>query len=168
MKINVGCGLVAPEGWVNIDRSPAIRVSRAPLVRWLLLRTGIVSRSHDQGWPKNIKVTDVTKGLPYPRDSVDAIYSSHMLEHIYLDQAQRLLHEFHRVLQPAGICRLALPDGEALARQFVAQVDAGAEDASRRYNENLHGHPTHTPARVERYLAGFSGAVHRWQPTSQL
>lgn len=111
---------------------------------------------------------DVTRGLPYDSDSVDVIYSSHMLEHVHLDQAEGLLREFRRVLRSDGICRLALPDGEALARQLIADLDAGVPEASRRYNERLHSHPVSAPSTAERYLAGFTGAVHRWQPTAQL
>lgn len=168
VKLNVGCGLVAPLGWVNLDRSPALRVSRLPVINQLALRTGLVSRSHDQRWPENITVMDVTKGLPYASASVDAVYSSHMLEHIYLDQAERLVREFCRVLRPGGVCRLALPDGEALVRTFLRDLDAGVHDASRYYNQHLHSYPLTTPKRVERYLSGFVGARHRWQPTAQL
>jgi ubiquinone/menaquinone biosynthesis C-methylase UbiE len=143
-------------------------VSRIPLLRTLVLRTGLVGRHHDEAWPDRIVVMDVTRGLPYASGSVQTIYASHMLEHLYLDQALRVLGEFNRVLQPGGLCRLALPDGEAFARQLVAQLDAGISDASRRYNERLLAHPLKAPPRAERYLAGFSGASHRWQPTAQL
>lgn len=168
MKLNVGCGLTAPLDWVNLDRSPALRVSRLPLVSWLILRTGLVSRGHDQRWPDNVIVMDVTKGLPYASGSVDAVYSSHMLEHIYLDQAERLVGEFYRVLRPDGICRLALPDGAAIARRFLDELDRSVPDASRHYNQRLGSHPLTEPKRTERYLSGFTGSLHRWQPTVPL
>lgn len=168
LKLNVGCGLIAPRDWVNVDRSPALRVSRLPVINRLILRTGLVSSSHNQRWPENVIVMDVTKGLPYASASVDTVYSSHMLEHIYLDQAEQLIREFYRVLRPDGLCRLALPDGEALARRFIAELDAGVAHASLQYNQHLHGHPLTQPRGVERYLSGFIGAVHRWQPTPQL
>ena len=54
-------------------------------------------------------VCDATR-LPFESDSVDFIYSCHMLEHLYVDQAIALLHECKRVLSPKGYMRLVLPD----------------------------------------------------------
>jgi SAM-dependent methyltransferase len=42
--------------------------------------------------------------------SVDAIYSSHNIEHIYSHEIQKALNEFHRVLKPEGIAVVTCPD----------------------------------------------------------
>ena len=42
--------------------------------------------------------------------SVDAIYSSHNIEHIYPHEIPRALKEFHRVLKPEGIVVITCPD----------------------------------------------------------
>lgn len=55
---------------------------------------------------------DLRNGLPFPDESVYFIYSSHMLEHFYPDQAIALLREMCRTLKYEGIVRIAVPSVE--------------------------------------------------------
>ena len=43
-------------------------------------------------------------------ESVDAIYSSHNIEHLYVHEVAIALKEFHRILRPDGIVVLTCPD----------------------------------------------------------
>ncbi len=43
-------------------------------------------------------------------ESVDAIYSSHNIEHLYPHEVPQALAEFHRVLKPYGFVILTCPD----------------------------------------------------------
>ena len=52
--------------------------------------------------------------------SVDAVYSSHNLEHIYTYEVPVALAEFKRVLKPQGMAIIILPDIQAVAEE-VAQ-----------------------------------------------
>jgi len=52
--------------------------------------------------------------------SVDAIYSSHNIEHIYAHEVQTALSEFNRVLRPDGIAVVTCPDLQAVCA-VVAQ-----------------------------------------------
>ena len=52
--------------------------------------------------------------------SVDAVFSSHCIEHLYLDQAVPALQEWRRVLKPDGWLLLVCPDLQAAA-EMVAQ-----------------------------------------------
>jgi SAM-dependent methyltransferase len=54
-----------------------------------------------------------------PSDSMDGIYSSHNIEHLYPHDVPRALAEFNRVLRDGGIVVMALPDMQRVA-QFVA------------------------------------------------
>jgi predicted SAM-dependent methyltransferase len=72
---------------------------------------------------------DARKPLPLPSDSFDFIECEHMIEHVNLASARRLLSEFHRILRPNGVLRLATPDLERLIR-FVADRHAADDDAS--------------------------------------
>jgi SAM-dependent methyltransferase len=53
-------------------------------------------------------------------ESVDAVWSSHNLEHVYAHEVPSVLSEFHRVLRPGGRALVTMPDlqsiGEAIAR----------------------------------------------------
>jgi len=59
---------------------------------------------------------DVRNGLPFPSNTVDSIYSTHMFEHFYPDELQLLLRECLRVLKPGGGIRLIVPNlGSAIS-----------------------------------------------------
>jgi len=45
---------------------------------------------------------DITKNLPFKNNSIEFIYNSNLIEHIYLYQFQKFLKESYRVLKPKG------------------------------------------------------------------
>lgn len=51
--------------------------------------------------------------------SMDAVYSSHNLEHVFPHEVSDVLREFHRVLKPNGICVVSVPDLQAVAHLIV-------------------------------------------------
>lgn len=51
--------------------------------------------------------------------SMDAIWSSHNLEHLYSFEVQIALAEFRRVLKPDGFALITLPDLRAVARYIA-------------------------------------------------
>jgi SAM-dependent methyltransferase len=80
---------------------------------------------------------DLRRGLPFPDESFDAVYGSHVLEHLEPDTAAQLLRECHRVLRPGGIVRIVVPDLEAIARLYLeslAQAATGDLHAAFRYD----------------------------------
>jgi ubiquinone/menaquinone biosynthesis C-methylase UbiE len=52
--------------------------------------------------------------------SVDAVWSSHNLEHLYSHEVPVALREFHRVIKPGGFALVTMPDLQQVAA-FVAQ-----------------------------------------------
>lgn len=52
-------------------------------------------------------------------ESVDAIYSSHNIEHLYPDELPRAFAEFLRVLKPAGFAVITCPDLQAAAAMIA-------------------------------------------------
>jgi Methyltransferase domain len=50
--------------------------------------------------------------------SVSAVFSSHVLEHLFFDEVERLIVEIYRLLVPGGICRVVIPDLEKIVRLF--------------------------------------------------
>jgi hypothetical protein len=53
-------------------------------------------------------------------ESVDAIFSSHNIEHLYPHEVQTALTEFHRVLNSQGFCVITCPDIQSVCA-LVAQ-----------------------------------------------
>ena len=53
------------------------------------------------------------------RDSAEAVYSSHFLEHLELEEARHVLVEAARVLRPGGRIRLVVPDLEAIVANYA-------------------------------------------------
>lgn len=94
--LNIGCGGHFHEAWTNIDL-----VSVSPHVR----------------------AYDLRKGLPYPENTFDAVYTSHVLEHLSPETAQASLGEQFRVLKRGGIIRAVVPDLEDKAREYLAMLE---------------------------------------------
>ena len=121
--VNIGCGTNVCEqpGWENIDNSPTAALSKHPLVKRLLVASGVLPASvASVPWPPCVRVHDAAKGLPYPDSSLLYVYTSHFLEHLPAQAAKHLLLECHRVLVPGGILRVVVPDLLALCQEYVA------------------------------------------------
>jgi SAM-dependent methyltransferase len=103
LKLNVGCGLDAVPGWENLDNSWSLVVSSHGLLRvGFDILERVTQRRPYARFPAGVRRHDVTKGLPYPSESVAAIYSSHMLEHLPRRDVERFLREAYWVLVPGG------------------------------------------------------------------
>lgn len=118
--VQFGCGLCAPESWVNFDSSLALRLQHIPLLG-ALVPSGPFGR-----FPHNVCYGDIIQGLPLPDNSIDLLYCSHVLEHLTVDEVRLALTNCHRHLKPGGIFRLVLPDLEAMAQQYVQSSDPDA------------------------------------------
>jgi predicted SAM-dependent methyltransferase len=94
--LNVGCGANAREGWVNLDLNPGA--------------AGVLA-------------CDVSQGLPFDPGVFDAVYCSHVLEHLPKAEAPALVAECLRVLRPGGIARFVVPDLEAIVRLYLRSLD---------------------------------------------
>lgn len=93
LLVNVGCGDRFHSDWLNLD---------------LIRKPGVTK-------------ADITQGLPVRDNEAMAVYSAAVLEHIRPQEVPDFLAECHRVLQPGGLIRIAVPDFE---RQVQAYLDA--------------------------------------------
>jgi predicted SAM-dependent methyltransferase len=57
-------------------------------------------------------VWDLSKGIPFPDNSVDRIYSSHLFEHLMYADILKLLSESKRVLKPGGEFSICVPNAK--------------------------------------------------------
>jgi len=131
IKVNLGCGKDAVEGWINIDNSPKVLLAKYPFLKWILFKVGIISEEvYKEKWSRDIKRHDVRKGLHFDNNSVDCIYCSHLLEHLAREEAKNLCQEAYRVLKPKGVFRVVVPDLKLAAQKYVEGDDSFFENES--------------------------------------
>lgn len=109
-KINIGSGISGAPGWINIDNSPTVFLSRIPVVRRM---------SRIPHWPADVRRVDARKGLPFRDATVGYIYSSHTFEHFTWEEALEVAKECLRILQPGGVLRIVVPDLGVLIRDYL-------------------------------------------------
>lgn len=91
LKLNIGCGEVYFNGWINID----IDSAKADLKH------------------------DLRGALPYDDCSVDFIYSEHFIEHLTVSEGVALLSECRRILKTNGIVRTATLDLDYIVLKYI-------------------------------------------------
>ncbi len=121
-KLHLGCGPVAPSTWLNVDGSWNARLQHYPRARAVLDRLSLLPKPQaDLRWASDIVIHDLRKPMPWDAGQFEAVYASHVLEHLTWDHARRLLQECLRVLSPGGVCRIVVPDLEFLIGQYQAR-----------------------------------------------
>lgn len=97
MLVNLGCGTLYRDAWINLDLEPP-----TPAVR---------------KW-------DLRRGIPLAPGTADAVYMSHVLEHLCRADAEAVLQDSLRVLRKGGVVRVAVPDLELQCREYLAALEA--------------------------------------------
>jgi predicted SAM-dependent methyltransferase len=144
IRINLGSGPLKIPGWIGIDG---------------------IGMGADLTW-------DLTRGVPFPDGSVNAVLLEHVLEHFSFADGLSILAECRRVLEPGGIIRVGVPDfgryieSYAGDRRFVEDLRPGRPTALLAVAEVAlhHGHRSVWDGEtLERVLtdAGFVGARRR-------
>jgi predicted SAM-dependent methyltransferase len=93
--------------------------------RPIMLELGSGSKEGANGWttldvvPGCDLYCDLTNGIPFPENTVEAIYSSHLFEHLTFKEAQALLDECMRVLVPAGRFSICVPNGRLYLQAYI-------------------------------------------------
>lgn len=92
IKLHLGCGKRIMKGWVNTD---------------LAYTNGV-----------DLQLNFMAP-LPFDTESVDMIYSEHVLEHFHRKDAARILKECNRILKKGGRIRVGVPDAEIYFRKYL-------------------------------------------------
>jgi predicted SAM-dependent methyltransferase len=92
LRLNLGCGEVRLEGFVNVDAldGPAVDA-----------------------------VANLAEPLPFEDAAAELVYASHVLEHFPTDEVPARLADWRRVLAPGGLLLVAVPDLDVIARRLV-------------------------------------------------
>ena len=113
LYVQYGCGDCAPDGWLNFDASPTLRIQKTPIIGKLL------RRKLNLIFPKFVMYGDITKGLPIKENSCDGIFASHVLEHLPLNDFHTALDNTYRMLKKGGIFRCIIPDLQYYASEYL-------------------------------------------------
>lgn len=92
-KLNLGSGDKFFEGYLNVDL--------------------------DKNAPQVDVVADISQPLPFTNESIDAIMSSHSLEHISYTIIPDVLKDWHRVLKEGGVIDIKVPDGRFAMEAYI-------------------------------------------------
>ena len=122
IKVNIGSGTSVAEGWINIDNSWNIYLSKIPILKKILLKLKLISiEVFNSEWKgKKIRRCNVIKGLPFKTGSVDVIYCSHLIEHLTQSEAKKVCREVWRVLKNGGVFRIVTPDLKLIAQNYIS------------------------------------------------
>lgn len=124
LYVQFGCGLSCPQGWLNFDVSPRLRIENAAIV-------GAAMRGAGKAiFPTDVKFGDIVSGLPLAPASVDGIYCSHVLEHLDRTSVVKALANTFALLKPGGTFRLVVPDLGWRARKFIEDHERGEAGAA--------------------------------------
>ena len=101
---------------------------------------------------------DATKPFPLPDESLDYIFSEHVIEHLEFDEAAQMLRECRRALKSGGRLRLATPDLKQIIAIY-AQPQAAPQQAYIRWiMDNFRPHVgEYNPAHV------INQSFHGWR-----
>lgn len=99
MRLNLGCGKMVLDGFVNIDIQQNPKAKR----------------------PLDI-LADV-RNVPLQDECADEVHAYHVIEHFYRFDVDAAVAEWKRLLKDGGLLVLELPNIEACARNLLAGLD---------------------------------------------
>ncbi len=152
--VQYGCGLCAPLNWRNFDASPTLRLQKLPLIGRYF------SGGDYPVFPKNVEYGDIVKGLPIQPESCEAIYCSHVLEHLALSDFRLALKNSTTYLMKGGLFRFVLPDLEILAQSYL---QSNNWDAAMTFMEQSYLGKKHRARGIKGFLQEWLGnSGHLW------
>ena len=105
--IQFGCGPCAPEGWRNFDSSATFVFEKTPVI-------GKLYTKNKNRFAPNVEIGDIVKGLPVGANSAKAVYCSHVLEHLSLEECQKAIENSFKILESGGTFRFWSPSNAQL------------------------------------------------------
>lgn len=122
LYVQYGCGWCSPTMWRNFDASPTLWFERIPIA-------GRLYTKNSARFPENVEYGNISRGLPIPAESCEAVYCSHILEHLALEDLRAALRNTLSILKPGGTFRMVLPDFEHSVRLYLDNPDPDAVSA---------------------------------------
>jgi len=158
--IHYGCGLDAPEEWENFDVSMTLRLNRIPILNVLL------KKIHYTNFPKNVKYGNIVDGLKgVEKGSCKAVFCSHVLEHLAMDEFNTALDNTYSYLQDGGIFRCVVPDLKFYILKYMSEIDNDkmAYEASSNFMHGTHlGYTTLGSSLKQKLMIFIGRSKHKW------
>jgi predicted SAM-dependent methyltransferase len=136
---NLGCGAHYHAGWDNYDYAPAAATVRS---------------------------IDLGARLPFASSAYEAIYLSHVLEHLPRQRVPSLLAEVFNCLQVRGVVRIVVPNLEEIARRYLAELEAAAAGDAQASDRHEWMTMELLDQLVRQFSGGFMGRMMALAPRS--
>lgn len=166
IKINLGCGVLGIDGWINIDKDSRLTFGSNPILKGMadLAASAMHANvSFALKPPPNYMSVNLLKcRLPFKDHSVSYCYTSHFLEHMPRDRAALLLKEVHRVMKKGGILRVVVPDLAIFAERYAA-AKRGDKAAIKFWNDYMKEDFSNMNEKFNFIFAKFSSRNNKWE-----
>jgi glycosyltransferase involved in cell wall biosynthesis len=106
-RFHLGCGANFLRGWLNVNY-------------WAHLEQGKIYANPNQTEGTFLLNHDLQLGIPADNNTLDAVYHSHLLEHLTYIDGLEFLQRCHDALRVGGVHRLIVPDLEAFSRAYLS------------------------------------------------
>ncbi len=113
LKLNLGCGLRTPDGWLNADYWIGARLRKTPVLGFL------TKPFFKADWNDSVVLQDLTAKWQWSDNTVDVVYSSHTIEHLWREDGEHFMAEAFRVLKPGGVLRVIVPDLNRFVERYL-------------------------------------------------
>ena len=163
MNVNLGSGPHYVDGWVCYDKSPNIFLSKFPFLKKSLSSLKIINDAQIISWDPRIKYGDV-RVLRFPDNSIKNFYMSHVLEHVYFEEARQILSNCYKALEKNGTLRICSPDYESFILKYIQEATSDKVSAANNFRASLLSHPARRPSTLKKFLNSQAGHIHFWHP----
>jgi predicted SAM-dependent methyltransferase len=108
--LNLGCGpkYVKSNDWVNADMLP---------------------------YGNEVIQCNFLNGIPFDSNKFELVYHSHVLEHFSKKDGENFIKECFRILNTGGVIRIAMPNLEEIAKQYLANIERGINNETNASND---------------------------------
>jgi predicted SAM-dependent methyltransferase len=111
-KLQIGAQSNSIDGWLNVDILPK---------------------------ENTVAYMDATEPFPFENNTLDYIFSEHMIEHVTYEGGAKMLRECYRTLKPGGRIRIATPDLQTVVRVLTDSQDPTVQRYIRYYVDRFVG-----------------------------
>jgi predicted SAM-dependent methyltransferase len=164
VNLNVASGHYVLNDFINIDNSLFLRLLPIyPLIRPFVneARRHVFKKFIDAKNKATLIRHNCVERLPFENNSVDHILCSHFIEHVYREEAERIVAGFFDVLKPNGTLHVIVPDIKKMAAKYLSNdADIAADQFIEWIGVTKQSRPKLLVQCME--LSGGFGLFHRW------